>query len=88
MLKATHGWNYSEVMDSKVNAFHHILKTRIGHNEQLSKEVSDFMENQGKFKDCLHGKAGTLNQEPWSIRLYNEFTILSSPQPLITFFNY
>jgi hypothetical protein len=42
---------FVEVMDSKANAFHHILKTRIGHNEQLGKEVLDFMENHGKFKD-------------------------------------
>jgi hypothetical protein len=40
-----------EVTDSKAKAFQHILKTRIGHNEQLSKEVLDFMENQRKFKD-------------------------------------
>ena len=42
---------FVEVTDSKAKAFQHILKTRIGHNEQLSKEVLDFMENRRKFKD-------------------------------------
>jgi hypothetical protein len=37
-----------EVTDSKAKAFQHILKTRIAHNEQLSKEVIDFMDNQRK----------------------------------------
>jgi hypothetical protein len=43
---------FVEIMDSKAKAFHHILKTRIGHNEQLSKEVLDFMENKEKLKEC------------------------------------
>jgi hypothetical protein len=43
---------FVEVMDSKANAFCHILKTKICHDEQLSKEVLDFMENQGTFKVC------------------------------------
>jgi hypothetical protein len=39
-----------EVRDSKAKAFHHILKTRIRHDEQLSHEILDFIQNQGKFK--------------------------------------
>jgi hypothetical protein len=36
---------FVEVMDSKAKAFHHILKTRIRHDEKLSKEISDFIES-------------------------------------------
>ena len=36
-----------EVTDSKAKAFHHILKTRICHDEQLSHEILDFIQNQG-----------------------------------------
>jgi hypothetical protein len=32
---------FFEVMNSTAKAFHHILKIRIGHTEQLSKEVLD-----------------------------------------------
>jgi hypothetical protein len=39
-----------EVRDSKAKAFHHILKTRIRHDEQLSHEILDFIQNQGKIK--------------------------------------
>ncbi len=42
---------FVEVTDSKAKAFHHILKTRIRHDEQLSHEILDFIQNQGKFKD-------------------------------------
>ena len=31
-------------------AFHHTLKMRICHDEQLSHEILDFIQNQGKFK--------------------------------------
>ncbi len=41
---------FVEVTDSKAKAFHHILKTRIHHDEQLSHEILDFIQNQGKFK--------------------------------------
>ncbi len=41
---------FVEVTDSKAKAFHHILKTRIRHDEQLSHEILDFIQNQGKFK--------------------------------------
>jgi hypothetical protein len=33
-----------------VEAFHHILKTRIHHDEQLSHEILDFIQKQGKIK--------------------------------------
>jgi len=39
-----------EVTDSKAKAFHHILKTRICHDEQLSHEILDFIQKQGKIK--------------------------------------
>jgi hypothetical protein len=39
-----------EVRDSKAKVFHHILKTRIHHDEQLSHEILDFIQNQGKIK--------------------------------------
>jgi len=35
---------FVEVTDSKANAFHHILKTRIHHDEQLSHEILYFKE--------------------------------------------
>jgi hypothetical protein len=38
---------FVEVMDSKAKAFHHILKTRIHHDEQLSHGILDFIQNQG-----------------------------------------
>jgi len=41
---------FVEVTDSKAKAFHHILKTRIRHDEQLSHEILDFIQNQGRFK--------------------------------------
>jgi len=37
-------------MDSKAKAFHHILKTRICHNEQLSHEILDLIQKQDKIK--------------------------------------
>jgi len=39
-----------EVTDSKAKAFHHILKTRIPHDEQLSHEILGFIQKQGKIK--------------------------------------
>ncbi len=39
-----------EVRDSKAKAFHHILKTKIHHDEQLSHEILDFIQNQNKIK--------------------------------------
>ena len=41
---------FVEVMDSKAKAFHHILKTRIRHDEQLSHEILDFIQKQDKIK--------------------------------------
>jgi hypothetical protein len=41
---------FVEVMDSKAEAFHHILKIRIHHDEQLSKEILDFIESHEKIK--------------------------------------
>jgi hypothetical protein len=43
---------FLEVRDSKAKAFHHILKTRTHHDEQLSHEILDFIQNQGKIKGC------------------------------------
>jgi hypothetical protein len=37
-------------MDSKAKVFHHILKTRIRHDEQLSKDILDFIESHEKIK--------------------------------------
>ncbi len=39
---------FVEVTDSKAKAFHHILKTRIRHDEQLSHEILDFIQNQAE----------------------------------------
>jgi hypothetical protein len=41
---------FVEVMDSKAKAFHHILKTRIHHDEQLSHEILDFIQKQDEIK--------------------------------------
>jgi hypothetical protein len=41
---------FVEVMGSKAKAFHHILKTRICHDEQLSHEILDFIQKQDKIK--------------------------------------
>jgi len=41
---------FVEVTDSKAKAFHHILKTRIHHDEQLSHEILDFIQKQEKIK--------------------------------------
>jgi len=41
---------FVEVMESKAKAFHHILKTRICHDEQLSHEILDLIQNQDKIK--------------------------------------
>jgi hypothetical protein len=41
---------FVEVMDSKAKAFHHILKTRICHDEQLSQEILDLIQKQDKIK--------------------------------------
>jgi hypothetical protein len=41
---------FVEITDSKAKAFHHILKTRIRHDEQLSHEMLDFIQKQGKIK--------------------------------------
>jgi hypothetical protein len=42
--------DFVEVRDSKAKAFHHILKTRIRHDEQVSHEILDFIQKQGKIK--------------------------------------
>jgi hypothetical protein len=39
---------FVEVMDSKAKAFHHFLKTSIRHDEQLNKEILDFIERHEK----------------------------------------
>jgi hypothetical protein len=39
---------FVKVRDSKAKAFHHILKTRICHDEQLSHEILDFIQNKVK----------------------------------------
>jgi hypothetical protein len=44
---------FVEVTDSKAKAFHHILKTRIRDDEQLSHKTLDFIQYQGKFKVCV-----------------------------------
>ena len=41
---------FVEVMNSKAKAFHHILKTRIHHDKQLSHEILDFIQKQDKIK--------------------------------------
>jgi hypothetical protein len=41
---------FVEVMDSKAKAFHHILKTRICHDEQLSHEILDLIQKQDEIK--------------------------------------
>jgi len=41
---------FVEVTNSKAKAFHHILKTRIHHDEQLSHEILDFIQKQDKIK--------------------------------------
>jgi len=41
---------FVEVTDSTAKAFHHILKTRIRCDEQLSHEMLDFIQKQGKIK--------------------------------------
>jgi hypothetical protein len=41
---------FVEVTDSKARAFHHNLKTRMHHDEQLSHEILDFIQKQGKIK--------------------------------------
>jgi len=50
-------------MDSKAKAFHHILKTRIHHNEHLSHEILDLIQKQDKIKD---------NGDSSSIPLYEQ----------------
>jgi len=54
---------FGEVRDSKAKAFHHILKTRIRHDEQLSHEILDFIQKQGKIKG---------SGDPSSIPLYEQ----------------
>jgi hypothetical protein len=39
---------FVEVMDSKAKAFHHILKTRICHDEELSHEILDLIQKKMK----------------------------------------
>jgi hypothetical protein len=41
---------FVEFMDSKAKAFHHILKTRICHDKQLSQEILDLIQKQDKIK--------------------------------------
>jgi len=41
---------FVEVMDFKAKTFHHILKTRICHDEQLSHEILDFIQKQDEIK--------------------------------------
>jgi hypothetical protein len=41
---------FVEVMDSKAKAFHHILKTRICHDEELSHEILDLIQKKDEIK--------------------------------------
>jgi hypothetical protein len=55
---------FLEVMDSKAKAFHHILKTRIHQVEQLSHEILDFIQKQGKIKGSGDSSSILLYEQP------------------------
>ena len=43
--------------------FHHILKTRIHHDEQLSQEILDLIQKQDKIKDNGDSSSFPLNEQ-------------------------
>jgi hypothetical protein len=54
---------FVEVMDFKAKTFHHILKTRICHDEQLSREILDLIQNQDKIKGSGDSSSITLYEQ-------------------------
>jgi len=55
--------DFVETVQSKAKAYQHMLKTRIGHNEQLSQEVMDFIQQQ---------QSNIENSESSTIPLYEQ----------------
>jgi len=50
-------------MDSKAKAFHHILKTRMHHDEQLSQEILVLIQKQDKIKGNGDSSSIPLNEQ-------------------------
>jgi hypothetical protein len=50
-------------MDSKAKTFHHILKTRINHDEQLSQEILVLIQKQDKIKGSGDSSSIPLNEQ-------------------------